>query len=99
MNPVESLTPTEAEAELARLAEEIAGHDLRYHQQDAPTISDGEYDALKRRNLEVEARFPELAREDSPSLRRGAARTPQFHAGAHVVPMLNLYNALAGEES
>src|SRR5258708_35457340 len=99
MNPVESLTPTEAEAELARLAEEIAGHDLRYHQQDAPTISDGEYDALKRRNLEIEARFPELAREDSPSLRVGAARAAQFQAVTHGVPMLSLDNAFADEEA
>src|SRR5258708_28961930 len=99
MNPVESLTPTEAEAELARLAEEIAGHDLRYHQQDAPTISDGEYDALKRRNREIEARFPELAREDSPSLRVGAARAAQFQAVTHGVPMLSLDNAFADEEA
>jgi DNA ligase (NAD+) len=101
MIPVESLTltPTEAEAELARLAEEIAGHDLRYHQQDAPTISDGEYDALKRRNLEIEARFPELVREDSPSLRVGAARAAQFQAVTHGVPMLSLDNAFADEEA
>src|SRR5258707_2870590 len=97
--PVADLAPTEAEAELARLAEEIAGHDLRYHQQDAPTISDGEYDALKRRNLEIEARFPELAREDSPSLRVGAARAAQFQAVTHGVPMLSLDNAFADEEA
>ncbi|THD61458.1 NAD-dependent DNA ligase LigA [Phenylobacterium sp.] len=99
MKPVADLTPDEAAAELARLAEEIAGHDIRYHQQDAPTISDGEYDALKRRNLDVEARFPELVREDSPSLRVGAARAAQFSPVTHGVPMLSLDNAFADEEA
>jgi DNA ligase (NAD+) len=99
MIPVADLTPDEAAAELAGLAEEIAGHDLRYHQQDAPTISDGDYDALKRRNLEIEARFPELVREDSPSLRVGAARAAQFQAVTHGVPMLSLDNAFADEEA
>ena len=97
--PVADLTPDAAAAELARLAEEIAGHDIRYHQQDAPTISDGDYDALKRRNLEIEARFPELVREDSPSLRVGAARAAQFSAVTHGVPMLSLDNAFADEEA
>ncbi|WP_372786330.1 NAD-dependent DNA ligase LigA [Phenylobacterium sp.] len=97
--PVDDLTSDQAEAELARLAEEIAGHDLRYHQQDAPTISDGDYDALKRRNLEIEARFPELVREDSPSLKVGAARSEQFQAVTHGVPMLSLDNAFADEEA
>ena len=54
--PVEDLTESEAAEELQRLADELAGHDLRYHQQDAPIISDAEYDALKRRNGEIEAR-------------------------------------------
>ena len=97
--PVADLTPDQAAAELARLAEEIAGHDIRYHQQDAPTISDGDYDALKRRNLEIEARFPELVREDSPSLKVGAARAAQFSAVTHGVPMLSLDNAFADEEA
>jgi DNA ligase (NAD+) len=97
--PVAELTPDEAAVELARLAEEIAGHDLRYHQQDAPTISDGEYDALKRRNLDIEARFPELMREDSPSLRVGAARSTQFAPVTHGAPMLSLDNAFADEEA
>jgi DNA ligase (NAD+) len=97
--PVADLTPDQAAAELARLAEEIAGHDIRYHQQDAPTISDGDYDALKRRNLEIEARFPDLAREDSPSLKVGAARAAQFSAVTHGVPMLSLDNAFADEEA
>jgi len=99
MIPVADLTESEAAAELARLAEEIAGHDLRYHQQDAPTISDGDYDALKVRNLEIEARFPHLIREDSPSLKVGAARSEQFKAVTHGVPMLSLDNAFADEEA
>ena len=96
---VADLTETEAAAELARLAEEIAGHELRYHQQDAPTISDGDYDALKVRNLEIEARFPHLIREDSPSLKVGAARAEQFSAVEHGVPMLSLDNAFADDEA
>jgi DNA ligase (NAD+) len=99
MIPVADLTPDEAAAELARLAEEVAGHDIRYHQQDAPTISDGDYDALKQRNLEIEARFPELVREDSPALRVGAARAAQFSAVTHGAPMLSLDNAFADEEA
>ena len=93
------LTPTDAAEELARLAEEIADHDIRYHQQDDPTISDADYDALKRRNLEIEARFPELVREDSPSLRIGAARAEQFSPVTHGVPMLSLDNAFADSEA
>ncbi|HEY3951636.1 NAD-dependent DNA ligase LigA [Phenylobacterium sp.] len=97
--PVADLTPDQAAQELARLAQEIAGHDIRYHQQDAPTISDGDYDALKRRNLDIEARFPELMREDSPSLKVGAARAAQFAPVTHGVPMLSLDNAFADEEA
>ena len=55
--PVNALSKAEAEAELARLAEEIATHDIAYHQQDAPLISDADYDALRRRNDEIEAAF------------------------------------------
>ncbi len=96
---VPDLTPDEAAAELARLAEEIAGHDVRYHQQDDPTISDADYDALKVRNLDIEARFPELVREDSPSRRVGAARAEQFRPVEHGVPMLSLDNAFADAEA
>ena len=96
--PVDALDESEAAVELARLAEEIAGHDLRYHQQDAPTISDGDYDALKRRNLAIEARFPALVREDSPSLKVGAGRSTQFAPVEHGVPMLSLDNAFEGED-
>ena len=91
--PVDSLSKAEAEAELARLAEEIATHDIAYHQQDAPLVSDAEYDALRRRNEEIEARFPDLKRSDSPSERVGAAATTAFGKVEHVVPMLSLGNA------
>ena len=90
---VDALSKVEAEAELARFAEEIATHDIAYHQQDAPLVSDGEYDALRRRNEEIEARFPELKRSDSPSERVGAAPTSAFGKVEHVVPMLSLGNA------
>lgn len=95
---VDSLSEAEAIAELARLAEEIAGHDLRYHAEDAPTISDADYDALRRRNLALEQRFPQLVREDSPSKSVGAAVSEKFGKVTHVVPMLSLDNAFADED-
>src|SRR5437660_5093918 len=64
--PVDKLTPAQAKAELERLAREIGAHDRRYYQDDAPTVSDAEYDALRRRNEAIEARFPDLVRPDSP---------------------------------
>ncbi len=95
---VPDLTEAEAALELERLADELAGHDLRYHQHDAPTISDADYDALKRRNEEIEARFPHLVRENSPSLKVGASRSEQFAPVEHGVPMLSLDNAFSDEE-
>jgi DNA ligase (NAD+) len=92
---VEALTRAEAERELARLAEEIAGHDRRYYQEDAPVLSDAEYDALRQRNLAIEARFPDLTRADSPSLRVGAAPAAKFEKVRHKVPMLSIDNAFA----
>jgi DNA ligase (NAD+) len=93
--PVGELSAEEASAELTRLAEEIAEHDRRYYQHDAPTISDADYDALRRRNLDIEARFPDLKREDSPTERVGAAPTGRFAKVRHAVPMLSLDNAFA----
>ena len=91
--PVDELTRTEAEAELAALAAEIARHDRAYHEQDAPEITDAEYDALRRRNGAIEARFPDLMRPDSPTLRVGAAPESGFAKLRHRVPMLSLDNA------
>ncbi len=95
---VAHLTQAEAKHELARLAGEIADHDRRYYQQDAPTISDPEYDALRRRNEAIEARFPDLVREDLPSKRVGAAPAEQFAKVRHRVPMLSLGNAFEPDE-
>jgi DNA ligase (NAD+) len=95
---VEKLSEAQAEAELERLAAEIGAHDRRYYQEDAPTVSDAVYDALRRRNEEIEARFPGLIRPDSPSRRVGAQPSQKFAKVRHAVPMLSLGNALSEEE-
>lgn len=94
----EDLTADEAAAELARLAALIAQHDRLYHEQDAPMISDADYDALRQRNEAIEARFPELQRADSPSLKVGAAPAAGFGKVQHSIPMLSLGNAFAPED-
>jgi DNA ligase (NAD+) len=96
--PVEKLTKAEAGKELARLAEEIAGHDRRYYQDDAPSVSDADYDALRKRNAAIEARFPDLVRPDSPSLRVGAAPADKFAKVRHAIPLLSLDNAFTDED-
>ncbi len=88
----EALSEAEAAAELARLAGEIARHDALYYRQDAPEISDAAYDALRRRNAEIEARFPDLVRPDSPSRRVGVAPEGGFAKLRHLQPMLSLDN-------
>jgi DNA ligase (NAD+) len=95
---VEDLTLEEAAGELERLAAEIAEHDRRYHGEDAPEISDADYDALKRRNDAIEARFPTLVRSDSPSLRVGTAPAEGFGKVTHALPMLSLDNAFSDED-
>ncbi|MEY4256615.1 MAG: hypothetical protein RLZZ141_1842 [Pseudomonadota bacterium] len=97
--PVENLTEAEATEELTRLADELAAHDLHYHREDAPVISDADYDALKQRNSAIEARFPELIRENSPSQRVGAAASEQFSPVEHGTPMLSLDNAFSDDEA
>ncbi len=92
------LTEAQAKAELKRLAAEIAAHDKRYYQQDAPTVTDAEYDALRQRNAAIEARFPDLVRADSPSKRVGAAPTGKFKKVRHALPMLSLDNAFAEQD-
>lgn len=97
--PVENLTEAEATEELMRLADELAAHDLHYHREDAPVISDADYDALKQRNSAIEVRFPALVRENSPSQRVGAAASEQFSAVEHGTPMLSLDNAFSDDEA
>src|SRR5215510_7186634 len=92
------LTEAQAKTELNRLATEIAAHDKRYYQQDAPTVTDAEYDALRQRNAAIEARFPDLVRADSPSKRVGAAPTGKFKKVRHALPMLSLDNAFAEQD-
>src|SRR5215470_3341514 len=89
------LTVEEANRELARLAAEIAHHDALYYRDDRPAISDAAYDALRARNAAIEARFPELKRADSPSLRVGAPPVETFGKVRHRVPMLSLGNAFS----
>ena len=96
--PVDALTEAEARVELARLAMDIGYHDTLYYQHDAPEISDADYDALRNRNAEIEARFPELLRRDSPSLRVGAAPSSGFAKVRHARPMLSLGNAFDADD-
>ncbi len=94
----EALTEAEAANRLMRLAKEIARHDRLYHDQDAPEISDADYDALVRENRELEAQFPQLVRADSPSKRLGAAPTAGLAKVTHTRPMLSLDNAFSDED-
>ena len=91
--PPEDLTPEEAQEELARLAAALSAANLAYHQQDAPEISDAEYDSLKQRNARIEALFPDLKRPDSPSEQVGARLAEGFGKITHAVRMLSLGNA------
>ncbi len=95
--PIAALDEAEATTELARLGRAIAHHDALYYRQDAPEISDAAYDALRQRNADIEARFPHLIREDSPSLRVGAPPVEAFGKVGHLVPMLSLGNVFDEE--
>jgi DNA ligase (NAD+) len=96
--PPDQLSPDEAQAEHARLGAEIAGHDQRYYREDAPTISDGEYDALRQRYAALEEAFPDLAGPYSLSRKVGAAPAKEFAKVRHVAPMLSLGNVFVDEE-
>ena len=94
----QDLTPLQASAELERLSREIAEHDTSYYQNDAPKISDAEYDALRGRLNDIEAAFPEMVKPDSPSERVGAAPATGFKKVPHAVPMLSLGNAFDDDD-
>jgi DNA ligase (NAD+) len=96
--PIEALSEKQASAEHARLAAEIAGHDRCYYQDDAPTVSDAEYDRLRRRYGAIEARFPSLRSRESLTGKVGAAPSARFAKVRHAVPMLSLDNAFSDED-
>ena len=95
---VDDLSARQAKAEHARLHAELAAHDKRYFQDDAPTVSDAEYDALRKRYGALEQRFPELRTLESLTLKVGAAPTGRFAKVRHAVPMLSLDNAFSAED-
>ncbi len=97
--PVAELTPLEARFEHDALAREIAEHDVRYHGEDAPVVSDAEYDALRRRLEEIEAAHPDLRKPDGVSARVGAKPSEKFAKVRHRVPMLSLANVFTDEEA
>lgn len=90
MKEIKDLTPAEAEAELEYLAKELVKADSAYYQNDDPYLTDADYDRLKHRNFDIEARFPQLIRSDSPSKRVGASVKNGFSKVPHTFPMLSL---------
>lgn len=98
LTEVAKLTKAQAKVEHMRLALELEGHDKRYYQEDAPSISDAEYDALRQRYNAIEKRFPEFVTSDSPSQKVGAAPSGRFKKVRHAVPMLSLDNAFAEQD-
>ena len=96
--PIESLSAAQARREHARLGEEIAAHDRRYYTDDAPTVSDAEYDALRQRYEALEAAFPGLATPESLTQKVGTTPSEKFAKVRHRVPMLSLGNIFAEEE-
>jgi DNA ligase (NAD+) len=91
--PVDALDTTQAKLELSRLAVVLSAANLAYHRDDAPDISDAEYDANKQRNAAIEQRFPDLKQTDSPSDQVGAPLAEGFGKITHAVRMLSLGNA------
>ncbi len=96
--PIDQLSPKVARAEHTLLGAEIAAHDKRYYQDDAPTISDADYDALRRRYEALESAFPELHEAGSLTKKVGAAPSQKFAKAKHAVPMLSLGNVFSDEE-
>ncbi|MAN74509.1 MAG: DNA ligase (NAD(+)) LigA [Henriciella sp.] len=96
--PAGSLTEKQARRELARLATEIRLADIAYYKEDAPHLSDADYDRLRKRNEDIEAAFPHLKRSDSPSDRVGADVSDAFSKVDHGIPMLSLDNAFSDED-
>jgi DNA ligase (NAD+) len=95
---VTKLTKAQAKVELTRLALELEGHDKRYYQDDAPVVTDAEYDALRQRYNAIEKRFPEFVTSESPSQKVGAQPSGRFAKVRHAVPMLSLDNAFAEQD-
>src|SRR5579863_7823371 len=95
---IAGLTKAQAKVEHTRLALELEAHDRRYYQDDAPSVSDAEYDALRQRFNAIEKRFPEFVSAQSPSQKIGAAPSGKFKKVRHAVPMLSLDNAFAEED-
>jgi DNA ligase (NAD+) len=96
--PIEDMTPPEARAEHARLGEEIAEHDRRYYRDDAPTVSDADYDAMRRHYEALEKAFPELVTAQSLTKQVGSKPSEKFAKVKHAVPMLSLGNVFSDEE-
>ena len=98
LSPVDELTKAQVKVELKRLTLELESHDKHYYQEDAPKITDAEYDALRKRFNAIEARFPEFVTSDSPSQKIGAQPSGRFAKVRHAVPMLSLDNAFAEDD-
>src|ERR1700744_3996094 len=98
LTDVADLTKAQAKVEHMRLALEIEGHDKAYYQDDAPSVTDAEYDALRQRFNAIEKRFPELVSAASPPQKVGAAPSGRFKKVRHAIPMLSLDNAFAEED-
>ncbi|MGL4812709.1 MAG: NAD-dependent DNA ligase LigA [Beijerinckiaceae bacterium] len=94
----DQLTPIEAQAEIDALAEAIRAHDRAYYQDDAPTVSDAAYDALRQRLTALESAFPHLRKDSSPTHTVGSAPAEKFAKVRHAVPMLSLGNAFSPED-
>ena len=96
--PIADLSEKQAKTEHARLHAEIGAHDKRYYADDKPTVSDAEYDTLRKRYGEIEQRFPDLRTLESLTLKVGVAPTGRFAKVRHAVPMLSLDNAFSDED-